>query len=638
MLMVSGFFALGPNAFAQAPKPAVKPELTKDSHKTAEKEKLIYKIIPALKPDLVTAKPVKKVEEVQDAELDMAKCVQTKSIEQLNKEISLKTNGSIYKTIFEAQSRGGFDAADKAILQLSDCRLMGHILLQRYLYPDSPRIGFSDLKNWMEKYSDHPAADRIYRLTELRRPEGDKSEIKKPSYKTHLTGALEPSLMESGVNTSFSAKRTDEQNSAVKELVAKVNSRLFSKTPGDAMESFNADEAARFMSAVEKARVKENIAHGYMVQGQYKLAIKIAKPLAEKYGKDVPVANWVMGLMSFKSKRYEHAAKYFTKTAHASGINGWLSSGGAFWAARSYFRSGNYDKSDEYLTHAAFYPRTFYGLMALELLGQRADYNWEQPEFGNAQRNILLENKKGGRAYLLTLAEQYSLADAELAGVNPDVKDGMKRALLAFALDKDLPSFALRYGNANLGENERFYDAALYPELPWTPEKGYLISKAFLHALVRQESRFNPRAISPGGAIGLMQLLPSTAAYIKDDESLSGKDKWRLKNPRINLEIGQEYLLSLKDYPSIKENLFYILIAYNAGSGNLSKWQKQLDDVDDSLLFIELMPSAETRSYIEKVMRNYWIYQTRFGEELHSLSALAKAEWPLLKAPETVDN
>ena len=633
-LLLASSLASSPSAFAQAPQPGVKPVIEKNTEETATREKLIYKIIPALKPDLEEGEGDK----LPDTRLEVAKCTQSKSNEQLNKETSLKTNGLIYKSIFDAQSRGEFKAADKAIQKLTDCRVMGHVLLQRYLYPDSPRIGFSDLKNWMEKYSDHPAANRIKRLTELRRPAGNKDHVEEARYKTYLMGALEPSLMDARTNASFSADRTDEQNRAVERLISKVNSKLYSKTPLEALDSFNTSDAARYMNAVEKARVEENIAHGYMVQGQYKQAIKMARPLADKYGKEVPVANWVMGLTSFKSKQYKQAAKYFTRTAHASGVNGWLSSAGAFWAARSHFRAGNYDESDAYLKQAAHYPRTFYGLMALELLGQRADYNWESPSFGNKERALLLSSEKGLRAYLLTLAEQYSLADAELAGIDPTAGKGMTDALLAFALDKDLPSFALRYGNANLGENERFYDAALYPELPWSPQKGYLTSKAFLHALVRQESRFNPRAVSPGGAVGLMQLLPSTAAYIRDDEGLAGKDKWRLKNPRINLEIGQEYILSLQNYPSIKNNLFYILIAYNAGSGNLTKWKRQLDDIDDSLLFIELMPSAETRSYLEKVMRNYWIYQTRFGEELDSLSALAKAEWPLLTSSETGKN
>ena len=142
-LLLASSLALSPSVFAQAPKPGVKPVLEGNTEKTATQEKLIYKIIPALKPDVEEGEGNK----LPDTRLEVAKCTQSKSNEQLNKETSLKTNGLIYKSIFDAQSRGEFKAADKAIQKLTDCRVMGHVLLQRYLYPDSPRIGFSDLKN-----------------------------------------------------------------------------------------------------------------------------------------------------------------------------------------------------------------------------------------------------------------------------------------------------------------------------------------------------------------------------------------------------------------------------------------------------------------------------------------------------------
>ena len=88
------------------------------------------------------------------------------------------------------------------------------------------------------------------------------------------------------------------------------------------------------------------------------------------------------------------------------------------------------------------------------------------------------------------------------------------------------------------------------------------------------------------------------------------------------------YLLE-KDY--INGNLFYMMVAYNAGPGNLLKWKKQIKDNNDPLLFIEILPAKETRLYIERVMANYWVYQSRFERNLTGIEALNAGKWPMLE-------
>ena len=75
---------------------------------------------------------------------------------------------------------------------------------------------------------------------------------------------------------------------------------------------------------------------------------------------------------------------------------------------------------------------------------------------------------------------------------------------------------------------------------------------------------------------------------------------------------------------------FYMLTAYNGGPGNLLKWKKNARFYDDPLLFIEVIPSAETRIYIERVMANYWIYNMRFGNKNQTLEQLAEGKWPII--------
>jgi soluble lytic murein transglycosylase-like protein len=217
------------------------------------------------------------------------------------------------------------------------------------------------------------------------------------------------------------------------------------------------------------------------------------------------------------------------------------------------------------------------------------------------------------------------MAEAELLRLDPGNDTKLETALLAYANHAGLPALALRLGNAlSTDAQGRYYDAALYPTGAWPLKDGYKIDAALVHAIMRQESRFDPSAESPSGAKGLMQLMPATARYVARREGL--KDRYRnmeaLDDPQVNLEIGQRYLASLLEDPYVQDDLLSLLIAYNAGPGNLARWKKQWPDVRDPLLFIELIPATETRTYVERVLSNYWIYRMREGAPTLTLDAV----------------
>ena len=124
--------------------------------------------------------------------------------------------------------------------------------------------------------------------------------------------------------------------------------------------------------------------------------------------------------------------------------------------------------------------------------------------------------------------------------------------------------------------------------------------------------------------------MPNTASYISGDKSLK-RNKDKLYNQDFNLELGQKYVEYLLTKPFIEGNLFFMLTAYNAGPGNLVKWQKNSRFQDDPLLFIEVIPSAETRIYLERVLANYWIYNIRLGNPNPTLEQVAAGGWPVLQ-------
>jgi soluble lytic murein transglycosylase-like protein len=163
----------------------------------------------------------------------------------------------------------------------------------------------------------------------------------------------------------------------------------------------------------------------------------------------------------------------------------------------------------------------------------------------------------------------------------------------------------------------------------WSDEQDWKVDKALILALIRQESAFKDNATSKAGARGIMQLMPNTAYHISGDKTVK-KQKNKLLNLDFNLSLGQKYVSYLLSKPFIEGNLFYMLTAYNGGPGNLLKWKKNARFYDDPLLFIEVIPSAETRIYIERVMANYWIYNMRFGNKNHTLEQLADGKWPTI--------
>jgi soluble lytic murein transglycosylase-like protein len=133
-----------------------------------------------------------------------------------------------------------------------------------------------------------------------------------------------------------------------------------------------------------------------------------------------------------------------------------------------------------------------------------------------------------------------------------------------------------------------------------------------------------------------MQLMPATARYVAQDGELPGGTESRLFNPGFNLELAQRYVQRLMQDDEAGEDLFKLAAAYNGGPGNLRKWQRRLEKAGypahDPLLFIEALPSHETRLFIERVLTNLWMYRKRLGQPAPSLKALAQGDWPRYEA------
>jgi soluble lytic murein transglycosylase-like protein len=139
----------------------------------------------------------------------------------------------------------------------------------------------------------------------------------------------------------------------------------------------------------------------------------------------------------------------------------------------------------------------------------------------------------------------------------------------------------------------------------------YNLSPYLVLGLMRQESAFNKRVVSSARAIGLMQLLPTTARRVARSMGTKSPDHDDLKKPEVNIQLGVKYLSGLLN--DFEDNIVFALASYNAGPGKVKQWMEIRPHLK-SLEFMESIPYKETRNYVKKVLRNYVIYKTLYGE------------------------
>jgi soluble lytic murein transglycosylase len=145
-----------------------------------------------------------------------------------------------------------------------------------------------------------------------------------------------------------------------------------------------------------------------------------------------------------------------------------------------------------------------------------------------------------------------------------------------------------------------FYSEAILRESAIRNIDPFLVS-----SVIRQESIFNPSIVSPAGAIGLMQIMPFTGKEVaqKLGESFTVDS---LYLPLTNIRYGTRYLRQLLD--QFNDNLVLVIAGYNGGPINAERWfnHNKNEDFD---LFIEDIEFTETRTYVKKVLSNYWTYR-----------------------------
>jgi soluble lytic murein transglycosylase-like protein len=479
---------------------------------------------------------------------------------------------ALYRELFALEENGRHAEADRLIGRLSDPLLTGDLLAARFLSP-TYKTSYAELRSWLANYADLPDAERIHKLAMRKKPKGAEAP-RLPLGGAKLRGARLPFVL---------------------ECTGK----------GEAQ-------------ALDQAREAFSVGND---QDAYARAERIAAA-------SCPEAVWLAGLAAFRSGDNAAARRQFEALAEAPGIPAALTSAAAFWASRVHLRGGRPQLVSHWLGAAADHPRTFYGLLAQRALGVPMRLSFDTEPFTDADLAAVGDLPRVRHAVALLEVGQRTRAETLLRVTAARATPPVRRAVVTLAEAAGIVGLPARFERTSGRRGAWRDEAAAYPVPDWQPVNRRPIDRALVYSLVKNESGFQARARNATGASGVMQLMPTTARFAAKRAGIRSVDHKALGDPEINIALGQSYLEYLAATPEVDGDLFRLIAAYNAGPKAVGRWKIARGKGGDPLMFIESLPSRETREFVEQVVADYWIYKLRFGHQTPSLDAVAGNRWP----------
>jgi soluble lytic murein transglycosylase-like protein len=338
-------------------------------------------------------------------------------------------------------------------------------------------------------------------------------------------------------------------------------------------------------------------------------------------------ARFMAGITDWISGNLAASAAAFDASAKLNGISDDERAASDFWAARAALRQMDPDAYLDWLHQAASSSDSFYGMIAGRLLGQGFGPTGIAATLTEADITAVDATDEGHLAFALLQVGKTDQAELALRALWPQMRENpdLGRAVLAVASRAGLVDVTLSLAGRLPSPLDEIAGARL-PLPALHPIGGFTVDPALVYALTRTESGFNPAAVSPVGARGLMQLMPVTADYMRREAGIAGG----LGSPSANLALGQAYLRYLGEQPGINDNLLAILASYNAGPAAAAAWYGMIQDQSDPLLFIETIPNSQTRRFVRQVLADSWLYAEEIGIKPKSLDDMAEGNFPKL--------
>ncbi|HEX8527180.1 lytic transglycosylase domain-containing protein [Allosphingosinicella sp.] len=516
-----------------------------------------------------------------------------------------------YREIFAAIRAGDWASAAVRLDGMQAGPLHDVARARLYLAPGSPRVESGPLLDLLSRARQLPQAEQLARLASTRSA-SDLPNLPQAQRLVWIPG-----------QPRRGRARGVRGEAAAATLEALVQPLIVADRPVEAEALLN--ERGADLSPEARTEFQQRIAWSHYLIGNDTAARDLANRARSGVGEWVIQAIWVAGLANWRLGECLPAAEAFATVA-ARSTDQELTAAGHYWAARADMVCRRPERVQPALRNAARLGETFYGLLAARALGLRQSTIPNSGSLARADwRSIADESNVRWAAALVEIGET-ELADDHLRHQARIGNPRQHEALIQLASRLDLTGTQMWLAH-NAPRGVTVDPLARYPMPDWRPRRGWRVDRALVFAHALQESNFRPDAVSPAGARGLMQVRPGTAGDILRwrGESSGGL---QLTDPATNLELGQSYLEYLRDLPGTGGLLPRVIAAYNAGPGPIPIWTARSFDRGDPLLYIESIPYWETRGYVPIILRNYWIYEQRAGQDSASRAALVQGMWP----------
>jgi soluble lytic murein transglycosylase len=385
-------------------------------------------------------------------------------------------------------------------------------------------------------------------------------------------------------------------------------------------------EAARLMVSAPRASAHHDfdewwverrvLARKLLDEGEYQTAYKVARdavsPPKELYrGEHEFTAGWIaLRFLNDPQTAAQHFARVGAGTTHPTTL-----ARGAYWQGRAAEAAGRNSEARAHYQAAAQYPTAYYGQIARARLGL-GELTLRRPP--DATHRAALMNLEVVRAVRLLYAIDARdlvipfVADLADRGVDP----GALVAMAEVAKKNDDARAMLLIGKGALARGVSM-DVYAFPTIgiPAFRIVGPPVDKSVVYSIARQESAFNPKAVSRANALGLMQVLPGTGKLIAKKFGFPFDQKKMLSDPAYNAQMGAAELGDVLE--SYRGSYILSFVAYNAGRGRVKQWIEKYGDPRDPSVdpidWVERIPFSETRNYVQRVLENMQIYRAQLG-------------------------
>jgi len=327
---------------------------------------------------------------------------------------------------------------------------------------------------------------------------------------------------------------------------------------------------------------------------------------------DYTTLAWLAGTIALdRMNRPASAVAMFDRYARG-GRSLQVQTKGYYWAGRASLGTGRLQEANAYFQRAAAFPELFYGQLALERLGRSvAPPPAALPQYVTTQLQRNAFNSRRVVQAIRVLGQQGQSAEQALfVRALAESLDNDADRNLAIELGQQLGRQDIAVWTARMArvKGSAFYVRQAYPTLPASVSNDLW---SLAHGISRQESSFDPYAVSHAGARGMMQLMTATAREQAGKMGV-GYDSYRLiSDPSYNVMLGSAYFRRMMNIWG--GNVPLAVASYNAGSGNAGKWVRQYGDPRnqvDVLKWIEAIPYSETRAYVQRVIENSVVYDS----------------------------